>query len=105
MSVKESVQELFREVFEDPDLEIFDDMTAHEVERWDSLEHINLIIATENSFKIKLIKSLLFRTFSKHLKQPVNGEKPSLIIYLVNISREKSGKPSIILLMAKRLML
>ncbi len=61
MSVKESVQELFREVFEDPDLEIFDEMTAHEVERWDSLEHINLIIATENSFKIKFTTAEMSR--------------------------------------------
>lgn len=38
MSVKESVQELFQEVFEDANLEIFDEMTAHDVEQWDSLE-------------------------------------------------------------------
>ena len=53
MNVKESLQELFQEVFEDPNLKISDEVTAHDVEQWDSLEHINLIIATENRFKIK----------------------------------------------------
>ena len=61
MSVKQSVQELFQEVFEDPNLEISDEMTAHDVEQWDSLEHINLIIATENRFKIKFTTAEMSR--------------------------------------------
>ena len=61
MSVRESVQELFQEVFEDPNLQIFDEMTAHDVEQWDSLEHINLIIATENRFKIKFTTAEMSR--------------------------------------------
>jgi acyl carrier protein len=61
VNIKESVQELFQEVFEDPSLEIIDGMTAHDVERWDSLEHINLIIATENRFKIKFTTAEMSR--------------------------------------------
>ena len=61
MSVKESMREIFREVFEDPDLEISDEMTANDVEQWDSLEHINLIIATENNFKIKFTTAEMSR--------------------------------------------
>ncbi len=65
MSVKESVQELFQEVFEEPDLQIADEMTADDVDRWDSLEHINLIIAAENRFKIKFTTAEMSR-----LKEP-----------------------------------
>jgi acyl carrier protein len=31
-----------------------DDLTAADVEGWDSLSHINLIVAVEKEFKIKL---------------------------------------------------
>ena len=65
MSLRESVREIFQDVFEDPSLEIVDDMTADEVERWDSLEHINLIIATENRFQIKFTTAEMSR-----LKEP-----------------------------------
>jgi acyl carrier protein len=44
---------IFRAVFDDGSLEIHDDMTAKDVEEWDSLNHINLIVAAEAGFKIK----------------------------------------------------
>ena len=61
MSVRDTVQDLFQDIFEDPDLAISEGMTAHDVERWDSLEHINLIIATENRFKIKFTTAEMSR--------------------------------------------
>ena len=61
MSVRDVMQELFQEVFDDPDLEISDELTADDVELWDSLEHINLIIATENRFKIKFTTAEMSR--------------------------------------------
>ena len=61
MGVKATVQEIFQDVFEDPNLEISEEMTAHDVERWDSLEHTNLIIATENKFKIKFTTAEMSR--------------------------------------------
>jgi acyl carrier protein len=51
--LREQVQEVFRGVFGDPDIELREDMTAQDVEGWDSLMHINLIIAVERRFKIK----------------------------------------------------
>lgn len=53
MDVKKSLQEIFREVFEDEELEIFEDMTAEDVEDWDSLAHMELIIEIEKFFKVK----------------------------------------------------
>ena len=44
---------VFREVFDDPTLELRGDMTAADIENWDSLNHIDLIVAVERKFKIK----------------------------------------------------
>lgn len=43
---------LFRDVFDDDTLQIRDDMTAKDVEEWDSLTHINLIVAAEGEFGV-----------------------------------------------------
>lgn len=45
---------IFEDIFDDPSLKITDEMTAADVEGWDSLSHINLIVAVEKEFKIKL---------------------------------------------------
>lgn len=44
---------IFQDLFGDPTLQITDSMTAHDVEQWDSLTHINLIVAVEKRFRIK----------------------------------------------------
>ena len=44
---------LFQRVFDNETLLPTDQMTAAEVPQWDSLSHINLIIATEKYFKIR----------------------------------------------------
>ncbi len=45
---------IFRDVFDDADLILRDDMTADNVESWDSLTHVDLIVAIEKEFKIRL---------------------------------------------------
>ena len=49
----ERVQEIFRDVFDEDDLIISDGTNSDEIEDWDSLNHINLICAVEQEFKIK----------------------------------------------------
>jgi len=44
---------IFREVFNDNSIEIRDDMTADDVERWDSLSHMMMITTVEKEFGIK----------------------------------------------------
>ncbi len=44
---------VFHEVFEDQSIVPTPDMKASDVEEWDSLNHINLIVAIEARFKIK----------------------------------------------------
>jgi acyl carrier protein len=53
MNIREELQDIFRDVFFDDELVIFDEMTADDVEDWDSLSHLNLIAAIEKHFKIE----------------------------------------------------
>lgn len=52
--IKTELTGIFRQVFDDPSLILREDMTASEVEGWDSLSHITLIVSIERSFHIKL---------------------------------------------------
>ena len=59
--VRPQLQEVFRDVFDDPALVLRDEMTATDVEGWDSLAHINLIIAVERRLKIKFAMAEISR--------------------------------------------
>ena len=47
------LQEIFRDILDQPDLVLTRDSSAQNVEDWDSLAHINLITAIGNKYKIK----------------------------------------------------
>ena len=49
----DSLTEVFRSVFEDNSIVLKPVMTANDVEGWDSLSHVVLILTIENRFKIK----------------------------------------------------
>jgi acyl carrier protein len=49
----DSIQSVFRTVFEDRALVITRDTTAEDVQGWDSFAHVNLILELENSFGLK----------------------------------------------------
>lgn len=49
----EKLTEICRDVFEDDELNVFEDTTAANVENWDSLTHLSLIHELETEFKIK----------------------------------------------------
>jgi acyl carrier protein len=51
--IKELLNRIFQEVFDDESIQIRNDMTAQDIEEWDSLNHINLVVAVERSFKVK----------------------------------------------------
>lgn len=52
-NVLDRVQQIFRDVFDRPVLVISRQTTAKDIEDWDSLAHINLVVAIEKSFRIK----------------------------------------------------
>ena len=56
MSREEVFQKLnhvFQDVFDDDSIVVSDNTTAADIEDWDSLEHINLMVAIEEDFGMK----------------------------------------------------
>jgi acyl carrier protein len=53
MELQEKLNLIFREVFDDEDIEIAPALTANDIDGWDSLSHVNLILAIESRFKIR----------------------------------------------------
>jgi acyl carrier protein len=47
------VQDIFRDIFDDETLEISDSTNSSDIDDWDSLNHINLIVAIEKEIGIK----------------------------------------------------
>ena len=54
------MNKIFREVFDNPTIEIFDDMTSSDVVGWDSFSHINLITSLEIEFDIEFTQQEAF---------------------------------------------
>ena len=48
-----ALDEVFQDEFDDDTLHVTDATTADDIEDWDSLEHINLVVAVERRFGIK----------------------------------------------------
>ncbi len=51
--IYERLNEVFRDVFDDEEIEVNDDTTAADIEGWDSLMHITLMDAVEEEFDIR----------------------------------------------------
>lgn len=47
------LNDVFQDVFDDKSIIVSDITTANDIEDWDSLEHVNLIVAVEKNFNIK----------------------------------------------------
>ena len=47
------VQEIFQDVLDNEDIELSYETTADDIDEWDSLSHIQLIVAIEKEFKVK----------------------------------------------------
>lgn len=51
--IEEKLTAVFQEVFSDSSLVLNDDMTANDVEKWDSLTHMLMISTVEERFGVK----------------------------------------------------
>ena len=52
--IKEELNKVFREIFEDTNVVVTDQTTAKDVKGWDSVSHIDMICMVEDAFKVKL---------------------------------------------------
>jgi len=53
IEILQQVEEIFKDVLDDESITLNEMSTANDVEGWDSLTHIQLIVAIEKHFKIK----------------------------------------------------
>jgi len=72
-----ALTEVFRYVFDDDELVITDETTANTVDGWDSLSHVNLILAIESRFKIRFSQRELL-TFASvgDLRRAIEAKVP-----------------------------
>lgn len=70
MTTRDRLNETFRTVFDDDEIEIGPEMTANDVDGWDSLSHVNLILSIEKDFGIKFTQKelLTFRNVGDLLR-------------------------------------
>ncbi len=74
--VFEEVRKIFRDNFDDEELVIVDETNSKDIEDWDSIEHINLVIAMEKRFGLKF-------DISEVGKLANVGEMVDLIVYMM----------------------
>lgn len=55
-----AINEIFIQVLDDPSLVITPETTAEDVDEWDSLNHIQLIVAIEKRFKVRFSTSEIY---------------------------------------------
>ena len=52
-NILHQVEEIFRDVLDNKDITLAPDTTANDIEEWDSLTHVELIVAVEKHFHVK----------------------------------------------------
>ena len=57
MDIQERLTKVFRTVFDNESITLTPDLTADDVDEWDSLSHINLMLAIELEFGIEFSHS------------------------------------------------
>jgi len=51
--VFDKLNEIFRRNFDDDEIELNDETSSEDIEDWDSLEQINLVVAIQDTFNVK----------------------------------------------------
>ena len=57
MDIQERLTKVFRTVFDNESITLTPDLTADDIDEWDSLSHINLMLAIELEFGIEFSQS------------------------------------------------
>ena len=71
--IYEALNVIFRDVFDDPKITVYPEMSAKDVDEWDSFNHIYIIVAAELKFDLR------FNTYEIETLQNV-GEFVNLIL-------------------------
>lgn len=66
MELLDRLNEIFCEVFDDDEIKITPEMTANDVDGWDSLSHVNLIVAVEGKLGIRFTQKELLTFKNVH---------------------------------------
>jgi acyl carrier protein len=82
--VRQETQDVFREVFDDSELILSETMTAEDVPGWDSLTHINLVVAVEKHFRIKFATAEISRMKQK-------GQNVGTLLALIQKKIQRTG--------------
>lgn len=53
MNLLEEINDIFRDILDNDEIVISRETNSDDVEEWDSLNHIRLIVAIEKKFKVK----------------------------------------------------
>jgi acyl carrier protein len=56
-AIYERLTPIFQDIFDDDSIEVTPDLTAKDVDGWDSLSHIRMILTVEKAFKVKFSTS------------------------------------------------
>jgi acyl carrier protein len=51
------LEPVMQDVFDDDSIQYRDDLSANDVEEWDSLSHIRFIVAVEKTFRVRFTSS------------------------------------------------
>jgi len=78
--IRDKLQNIFRDVFDDPSIILQDEMSAKDIEEWDSLTHIQLIVTTEQQFNIRFMTAEIAELknvgeFLKLIKKKLAGKR------------------------------
>jgi acyl carrier protein len=74
--IRPRLEDVFREVFGDASIELHDEMTAEDFPEWDSVHHVDLLIAIESAFGVHFSTAEMAR-----LKRP--GQNVGTLVHLV----------------------
>jgi acyl carrier protein len=61
MTTTDTLNQIFQMVFDDDSIQVSPEMTANDVDGWDSLSHVNLITTIEAKFNIRFTQKELLK--------------------------------------------